>query len=170
MRCKATINYPLPGRIRRGYQHSRRKNKIGFDLHGVVETKAPAFRALMQALIYQGWEVHIITGAAWKHCQPTLKRLRIPFTHFFSITDHHVAIGTEVEWSDPDNPHIDEHLWDKTKAIYCKVHAITMHFDDSDIYGLFFQTPYIRYFSKDSERVQKMHIAGCEPKKKPKKK
>ncbi len=157
MKNKTTANRPQPSYIRRGHQQSKSRKKIGFDLHGVVETNADFFRILMRDLIRHGWQVHIITGGPWKYMEAELKKLNVPFTHFFSILDHHSAIGTRVVWKGKRG-YIDPHLWNETKAIYCKVHNIKMHFDDSDIYGLFFQTPYVRYFSKDSDRVQKMHI------------
>lgn len=166
MHNKASIDCPLPTYVHPKWRNRRRSTvRFGFDLHGVVDTNPVGFRKMMAALIASGCEVHIITGATWERERPTLKRLRIPFTHFFSITNHHMVIGTKVVWADADNPHIDRHLWDETKAIYCKVHRMTMHFDDSDIYGLYFQTPYIRFFAKDSERILKMHLV---PQKAPK--
>lgn len=139
------------------YRNSKKRKKIGFDLHGVVDSNSVFFRSLMGDLIKQGWEVHIITGASWAKERTTLKKLKIPFTHFFSIVDHHTTIGTGVIWDDKGDPHLDPSHWDRTKGIYCDQHGIHMHFDDSDIYGLYFKTPYVRYFSKDSERIRKLH-------------
>ena len=159
MHPKPSISNPLPSYVHPQWRGGRRPiTRFGFDLHGVVDSNPVAFRKLMGALMRSGSEVHIITGATWQRERPTLLELRIPFTHFFSITDHHVEIGTEVVWVDKDNPVIYTHLWNETKAIYCEVHQMTMHFDDSDIYGLYFKTPYIRYFAKDSDRIKKMHI------------
>lgn len=156
---KQTADKPMAQIVRNRRRVTRRKGrKIGFDLHGVIDTNAAFFRALLGDLIRQGWEIHILTGATWEKERETLRKLRIPFTHFFSITDHHVAIGTEVEWDAANNPHMDDYLWSKTKGVYCEVHGITMHFDDSDIYGMFFRTPYVRYYSRDSHRIRKMHL------------
>ncbi len=152
---------PGPQFVQPRYRKSEQKGrKIGFDLHGVIDTNADFFRLLLRDLIRQGWEIHILTGATWKREEKTLRKLRIPFTHFFSITDHHVEIGTDVQWDDDGNPHMNDYLWSKTKAVYCEVHGITMHFDDSDIYGMFFKTPYVRYHSKDSARIRKVHLRG----------
>ena len=149
---------PMPQYVRPAYRRSRGKRKLGFDLHGVIDANSGFFRALLRDLIRQGWEVHILTGAKWSKERETLKRLKIPFTHFFSIIDHHVSIGTEVSWDAKGDPHMDDYLWSQTKALYCHAHGITMHFDDSDVYGMFFKTPDVRYFSKNSERVRKMHL------------
>ena len=146
-----------PQFIREGYRRSRRSKKLGFDLHGVVDTKSEFFRIFLRDLIRQGWEIHIVTGGTWARESRTLKRLRIPFTHFFSIADHHLKLGTNVKWDKKGNPHLDPSLWDRTKSLYCEAHGIIMHFDDSDIYGLYFKTPYVRYFSKDSLNTRKLH-------------
>lgn len=156
--AKTTAERPQPGYVRPQYRNSHRKKKIGFDLHGVVDAKVTFFRCIMRDLILQGWEVHILTGAPWSKERKTLHELRIPFTHFFSIVDHHQAIGTKIKWDRKGNAHFDDYLWNQTKAIYCKAHGITVHFDDSDIYGFFFQTPYVRYYSKDSIRDKKRHL------------
>ena len=143
--------------IRPGYANSKIKKKLGFDLHGVLDAKSKSFSVLLKDLIRQGWEIHIITGGTWKKERHTLRRLGIPFTHFFSIVDHHVAQGTGITWDKKGNAHLDPSIWDRTKGLYCEAHHISMHFDDSDIYGLFFKTPYVRYFSKDTDREAKLH-------------
>ena len=158
MKLKTTLKKPQPQFVRRGYKNSSiKRKKLGFDIHGVLDTKSSVFRMLLQDLIRQGWEIHILTGGTWKNEQHTLKRLGIPFTHFFSIVDHHVAVGSKVKWDKSGNAHLDPSLWDRTKALYCKTHGITIHFDDSDIYGFYFQTPYVRYFSKDTPATRKLH-------------
>jgi hypothetical protein len=151
---------PKPQFVHPAYRRSHGKRKLGFDLHGVIDAKSDSFRILFRDLIRQGWEIHILTGATWTKERKTLKRLKIPFTHFFSIIDYHSEIGTPIVWDKKGNPHMDDYLWSRTKGEYCKIHKITMHFDDSDTYGFFFQTPYVRFFSKDTTRVQKMHITA----------
>ena len=149
---------PQPSYTHPRHRRARKPKRIGFDLHGVIDTHYAFFRKFLRDLIRQGWEVHIITGAQWSKERKKLRRLGIPFTHFFSIVDHHQSIGTKLRWDKKGNAHLDPSLWDRTKALYCREQKIGMHFDDSDIYGLFFKTPYVRYFSKSSPRVKKIHI------------
>ena len=135
-----------------------KKFKLGLDLHGVVDARPEFFKALAQMFIDNGHEVHLITGAVLKDELSKIKELGIPYTHFFSITDHHMSMGTNITWDEKGEPHLDTYLWDKTKAEYCKKHDIDLHIDDSDIYSYFFKTPYSRFFSKDSHRIKKTHI------------
>ncbi|MDE1875121.1 MAG: hypothetical protein KGI79_03315 [Patescibacteria group bacterium] len=134
------------------------KIKIGLDLHGVVDARPELFRELARALIANGHEVHIITGGRKENETALLKSFDIPYTHFFSITDHHESLGTPIEWDENGDPHLDTYLWDKTKAEYCLEHGIDLHVDDSDIYHYFFKTPYTRFYTKDSYRNKKIHL------------
>ncbi|HEU5114982.1 MAG TPA: hypothetical protein VFT82_04430, partial [Candidatus Paceibacterota bacterium] len=135
-----------------------KKIKIGLDLHGVVDARPDFFRELARSLVDNGHEVHVITGGTKEREMEKLKELDFPHTHFFSITDHHLGLGTPVEWDEKGNPHLDTYLWDKTKAEYCLENGIDLHIDDSDIYHYFFKTPYTRYYSKDSSRNKKIHL------------
>ena len=78
------------------YVRSRRKKKLGFDLHGVIDANGTFFQTFFRDLIRAGWEIHILTGATWKKEKRALKTLGIPFTHFFSIIDYHISIGTKI--------------------------------------------------------------------------
>ena len=149
---------PTPQYVHPKHQGKNGKKKMSFDLHGVLDANSDFFRMVLQDLIRQGWEIHIVTGGRWAQERSTLKKLRIPYTHFFSIVDYHVTIGTKIKWDEKGNAHIDPYVWDRTKGLYCREHGIIMHFDDSDSYGYFFKTPYVRYFSKDSSRDKKVHI------------
>ncbi len=157
------IDLLVPSYVHPAYRKSRKRKKLGFDLHGVVDTKPEIFRLIFRSLIRDGWEIHIITGAPWSKERETLKKLRLPFTHFFSIVDYHVSIRTRIGWDEQGNAHIHEYKWDRTKGQYCKKHGIMMHTDDSDIYGYFFRTPYMRYYSKDTARIRKLHIVSHTP-------
>jgi hypothetical protein len=147
-----------PHFVRPGYREARIRKKLGFDLHGVLDAQPHVFRVLMRDLIRQGWEIHIITGAPWSKEYRKLRKMRLPFTHFFSIVDYHVSIGTRISWDKKGNAHLENYLWDRTKALYCAKYQVSMHFDDSDIYGMFFKTPYVRYFSRSSPRIKKTHL------------
>lgn len=134
------------------------KIKIGIDVHGVLDDHQGFFKTLCHLLVDNGHEVHIITGAAHKDIIKDLERLDIPYTHLFSITDHHVTNGVDVTWDEKGEPHLDAYLWDKTKAEYCMREKIDLHFDDSDIYNYFFKTPYARFYSKNSHRSNKTQL------------
>jgi hypothetical protein len=133
--------------------------KIGFDIHGVLDTNVQFFSELTQTLVKAGHEVHVLTGP--KISQKIIDQLKdmgISYTHLFSITDYQESKGTDIVWDEHGNPHLDPYLWDKAKAEYCIQHGIQLHIDDSDSYGYFFKTPYARFYSKDTHRINKTKI------------
>lgn len=120
--------------------------KIGLDIHGVIDTNPILFSKLSKKVIEDGGEVHIITGTMLNPFKiENLKRLDIRWTHLFSISDYHKALGTPMTFSDKDNPWIDNNLWDRTKAEYCKENSINFHIDDTNRYGEYFSTPFGLY-------------------------
>ena len=131
---------------------------LGLDIHGVIDADFNLFKELTQKLLSNLFienEIHIITGIAWKpKVSTSLMENGICWTKSFSITDFHVSIGTDIKWKDEDHPLIDEVLWDKTKALYCKKNNIDIHIDDSDVYGKYFRnidTQYIKFNPKIKE-------------------
>lgn len=54
-----------------------------------------------------------------------------------------MKIGEPVKFTSPDNPWFDGIKWDKAKGEYCKRQDIMLHIDDSEVYGKYFETPYI---------------------------
>ncbi len=119
--------------------------KIGLDIHGVTDTSPEFFSRLSNLFGASGAEVHIITGSEMSiEIEQQLADLNIYYTHFFSITDYHKNIGTEVTYSAPGHPVISPELWDKTKADYCARMEINIMIDDSTTYGQYFTTPYMR--------------------------
>lgn len=114
--------------------------KYGFDIHGVIDKKPRLYSKLTKRLIENEHEVHIITGVQINdRVLNKLKELNISYTHLFSITNYHESIGTEITYTDPDHPHMDNEIWDKTKAEYCEQHGIDLHVDDSEDYGKYFK-------------------------------
>lgn len=136
---------------------SKRVIKIGFDLHGVIDS-IPEFFALFTALLVDaGHEVHVITGAKWDEgIEQFLNDNGIKWTHKFSITDFHIEAGTPMRYDpNPQNPWIDTGdkeqdnvLWDRTKADYCAKHHIDLHLDDTMRYNDYFTTPFARVWTK----------------------
>jgi hypothetical protein len=133
--------------------------KIGFDIHGCIDTYPDIFSSLGKLFVDSGMEVHVITGASWN--DRTAKELSDNgmvkgenYTHFFSIVDYHKSIGNEIEIDDKGNPWLPNDIWDKTKAVYCSKQEIKLMFDDSDIYGKYFNldnTMYCQIIKKDEE-------------------
>ena len=125
------------------------KLKIGVDLHGVATDAKEFFQVFTKTMVAAGHEVHIITGPrVTEKLKQEIKDLDLSFTHVFSITDHHLAVGTPIEFDAHGNPFMDDYLWDRTKADYCLQMGISLHLDDSDAYNYFFKTPYARFYSK----------------------
>ena len=119
--------------------------KIGFDFHGILDKEPKFFSKVTRKLIDKGHEVHILTGQEdGYHLRRTLADLKINYTHLFSITSFHKKIGTKVTYDENGNPWMDTELWNKTKAEYCKTHNIDIHIDDSDTYGKYFETTYLK--------------------------
>lgn len=148
---------PKPQYVKADYRKNQRECRISFDIHGVADAFPELFGDITRGLIKQNWEVHFLTGSPMETEFKLLRKLRIPFTHFFSITDHHQAIGTKIV-VDEDGPHLDSEYWDVTKALYCLEHKIRMHFDDSNIYGYFFVTPYLIFSPNNTGRCIKVHL------------
>lgn len=120
--------------------------RFGFDIHGVIDAEPRFFSELTEDLIKEGHEVHILTGhRITAELRKELASLQIRWTKLFSITDHHIESGTEVTFDEKGNPWIEDELWDKTKADYCKDNEIVFHIDDSKVYGDYFKTPYCRF-------------------------
>lgn len=126
--------------------------KIGVDIHGVATDARAFFVELTKTLVEAGHEVHILTGPPLEIARAEVEQLGLSYTHLFSITDYHVALGTSITFDDRGHPFMDEYLWDKTKGDYCQREGIQLHIDDSDRYNHFFTTPYARFFSKDKRK------------------
>lgn len=126
--------------------------KIGLDLHGVIDADPEHFAALSKAVIAMGGEVHIITGSmATEALFAWLKERGIKYTKVFSISSYHAAEGTKMNY-DERGPWMDSEIWNRSKAEYCSREGIDLHIDDSDVYGKYFATPYLRWTKKGISR------------------
>jgi hypothetical protein len=111
--------------------------KVGFDIHGVIDT-FPAFRTMIEKYIDDpDVEVHVITGLARKTAEKEIGHLvdldRID--GYFSITDHlESRPDIEVTWVN-GLPWADEIAWNNAKADYCYENQIDILFDDSPVYA-----------------------------------
>ena len=113
--------------------------KLGFDIHGVIDTFG-VFQQLIEKLIDDDdVEIHVISGLESKYLEEQIGHLidlnRI--TNFFSVTDYLVNKGSNIEWKD-GLPWADEEEWNQAKAAYCRKVGIDILFDDSPIYATYF--------------------------------
>lgn len=116
---------------------------FGIDVHGVITTKKKFFIEFTKRLISTGHKVHIITGATVN--DKLMKEIEgVSYTKIFSIIDYHKELGTPISYTDKDNPWMDKKLWNSTKAWYCKKHNVDLMIDDSDTYGKYFKTLYLK--------------------------
>jgi hypothetical protein len=122
--------------------------KFGFDIHGVMD-KYPNLLIIMKSLMDCGHDVHVLTGPsiplAIEHLQAVGAELGVHYNHLFSITDHLIECGYDVQWRDPSNPVFADAPWDSAKAEYCAVHNICMMLDDSPVYGKYFNQGITEY-------------------------
>lgn len=135
-------------------QQADTKPKIGVDFHGVINTKPDFFREFCRAALKIGLEVYIISGGPRETILAYLNQYQIPYTKLWCIFDYYEQ-RHQVEFYDDGSFHVDDELWNKAKAEYCKEQNICIHIDDSVIYGREFATPYCRYDEKTNSCVLK---------------
>ncbi len=144
-----------------------KKLKIGFDVHGVLDSDPKFFSELSKRLIEDGHEVCILTGGErGSKLYDELEKLDISYTKLFSIYDIAQPLGVEVVEIDGEL-RMDEHVWDSAKGTYCDMNRIDVHFDDTYRYGEHFQNTTFVYFDKNDpsmHRIVEQHIAKIERK------
>ncbi len=133
-------------------QQADTKPKIGVDFHGVINTKPDFFREFCREALKIGMEVYIISGGPRETILAYLNQYQIPYTKLWCIFDYYEQ-RHQVEFYDDGSFRIDDELWNKAKAEYCKEQNICIHIDDSAIYGREFVTPYCRYDEKANSCV-----------------
>ena len=143
-------------------QQTDTKTKIGVDFHGVINAKPDFFREFCREALKIGLEVYIISGGPRETILSYLNQYQIPYTKLWCIFDYYEQ-RHQVEFYDDGSFHVDDELWNKAKAEYCKEHNICIHIDDSVIYGREFATPYCRYDEKANSCVlngQQIYLAN----------
>ena len=143
-------------------QQADTKTKIGVDFHGVINTKPDFFRKFCREALKIGLEVYIISGGPRETILAYLNQYQIPYTKLWCIFDYYEQ-RHQVEFYDDGSFHVDDELWNKAKAEYCKEQNICIHIDDSVIYGREFATPYCRYDEKANSCVlngQQIYLAN----------
>ncbi len=130
------------------------KSKIGVDFHGVINIRPDFFREFCREALKIGLEVYIISGGPRETILAYLNQYQIPYTKLWCIYDYYEQ-RHQVEFYDDGSFHIDNELWNKAKAEYCKEQNICVHIDDSAIYGREFATPYCRYDEQSNSCILK---------------
>lgn len=128
--------------------------KVGLDFHGVIDSMPEFFSFLSNAIIKSGGEIHIITGGLSESDQKLLEEYNIKYTKIFSITDYHKQINTPTKGFHPKFGFalIEDELWDKTKADYCRRENIDFHIDDTLAYNDYFTTPFCRLWLHNNDK------------------
>ena len=128
--------------------------KLGIDVHGVVDDLPEFFSFLTQLIISSGGEVHIITGGTWdKNLENSIVKAGVKWTHYFSVYDHLIlnakSEGTYKFSDGTIQEKFDDDVWNKAKGDYCRKHNISLHIDDTIVYGDYFTTPFARLYTKN---------------------
>lgn len=122
--------------------------KIGIDFHGVINQDPAFFQALTTAAVEQGIEVHIVSGGPRRHIERYAEKYGIRYHKIWCIFDFYKH--KELIQFLPDGSfHMDDELWNKAKADYCRQEEIALHIDDSNVYGDYFTSPYCLYNPTD---------------------
>ena len=117
-----------------------RNSRIAFDLHGVLDTYAYFRKLANQAYNDPDTQMIIVTGSLYTlKLQRKLSDLKIKFDEFYSITQHILDKDPAlIHWID-GHPFAEDEVWDTAKADICRAVNIDLLFDDSPIYGKYFQ-------------------------------
>jgi len=132
--------------------------KLGFDIHGVIDTFG-VFQRMIDILVEaEDVEIHVLSGLEEKYLEVQIGHLidlsRI--TNFFSVTDYLVETGAKVEWKD-GLPWADEEAWNRAKTEYCDMVGIDVLFDDSPVYASYFdgsKTTYCQIHNTERKRYK----------------
>ncbi len=128
--------------------------KFGFDIHGVLDTHPQVYAAMTQALVAAGHEVHIVTGKIKDEEEvDMLLKLGISWTHWFSVAQYHIDLGTHKVWFKKGKPWMDADVWNRTKADYCHEQNIMWLVDDSPVYGKHFDQKTVYALQRDPARA-----------------
>ena len=134
--------------------------KLGIDIHGVLDTHPKYFVAQALEVLKRKGEVHIITGVPYSDdLEKELLRYNNGvkyWTHFFSIESYLLMMNTPFELNLKGRKSFNADVWDKVKAHYCLERKIDLHYDDSPEYAQYFKTPIMLFMPNPSFRKPPM--------------
>ena len=126
--------------------------KIGIDFHGVINTDPNFFKDLACVFLQNNISIHIISGGPSDYISEYLQKYHIPYSQIWCIYDYYDNKGLITTHED-GSFYMDDELWNKAKADYCRQNEICVQIDDSSVYGTYFTTPYCQYHSSDKTGV-----------------
>lgn len=118
--------------------------RIGLDFHKVISADPQFFYRFCLAANAEGFEIYIISGGPEKYVRQFLRQQQIEYDCLWCIFDYYKDKEKVIYHSDGSFMMNDE-VWNRAKAEYCRAHKIAVHIDDSLIYGKYFTTPYCLY-------------------------
>ena len=127
-------------------------NKIGLDLHGVIDKEPIAYISFAKHILEdQKGEVYIITGSSLTDGSVEKELLELSkgykfWTSIVSINDE--LLKTEENWriDKYGRPSFDEIKWNRFKGNYCEENKIDLHVDDTLEYKKYFnKTEFIHH-------------------------
>ena len=123
--------------------------KLGLDIHGVIDKDPDMFVGIAKLVRASGHEVHIITGVSKQHVVwDQLKSYNDGekwWDYIFSVEDWLLENNIPKTKDENMNWHFDDRSWNIAKGLYCRIKQISLHIDDSEIYGKYFTTSYFLY-------------------------
>lgn len=119
-------------------------NKISFDFHGVINQRPQLIKSLATLALKHKCAVYIVSGGPCDYIKNYLQQQQIPYTKIWCIYDFYEKKDL-VKFLPNGEFHIDDELWDKAKGDYCRRNKISLHIDDSTVYGKYFTTPYAHF-------------------------
>ena len=130
--------------------------RLGIDIHGVLDTHPKYFVAQALEVLKRKGEVHIITGVPFSDKVEkellTYNTGEKYWTHFFSIESYLLAMNVPFEFNLKGRRSFEAKVWDKVKAHYCVEHKIDLHYDDAPEYAQYFSTPIMLFMPNPSFR------------------
>ncbi len=138
--------------------------KIGFDIHGVLDTNPKFFTMLTRALRLMknnyglNVEIHIITGSRYSvELENQLKAMissssdHVWWDKFFSVQEYCEEYHDDqaIVHDGMKQPTFPKEIWNSAKAKYCKKEKIDYHFDNQKEYFDYFETNGFVYIHKE---------------------
>ena len=118
--------------------------KIGIDYHGVITANPQFFKEFNTLALEQGIEIFVLSGGFEKDIAEFMRQKQIPYTSIWSLTDYFNA-NKQLVYLPDGSFKVDNNLWNKAKADFCRQNGINFHIDDSVLYGEHFSTPFCLY-------------------------
>lgn len=139
--------------------------KIGLDIHGVIDAFPEKYLRLVQAFDPDDVEIHVITGVKQELDDTPVLQFNMDegkqlTPHFwFSIHQECEDQGVEIIYDEKGRPHVDPRIWDRMKAEYCEKMGIDFMFDDSPVYGEYFNGDTVYLHQRNVNRDDWRHRA-----------